>query len=198
MIRALAIALLLCLAIAAPAAAQTRTSTGVEFEAGRLDAELGEWEDGARPADDLEAPAGPGGARFDAPPAPVTTFPAPPAPSVRTTVDEALLEQGELQRGRGKILLYGGIGTGVLGTILGIAGYARAVSSNGTSTSNGLLVLSGLGLGGLGGAGIIVGSIMLHRGGKKMDRARRTTSVSAISPALMPGGGAGLVVAGEF
>jgi len=204
--RVACVALVAALAGVGSAEAQTRTSTGVEFESRRLDAELGDWESGARPLDDASTPAGPGAPRVgpgqaprEAPPPPPPRYAPSPSPRVDTAVDTNLVAQGEEQRATGRIFLFSGIGAAAVGSAMGIAGYARAVSNpTNNNGGNALLILGGIAVGGAGAAGIVVGSVMMHRGGKKIDRARRSTAITSVAPTLIDGHTPALVIGGVY
>lgn len=159
------------------AQAQTRTSTGVEVQTQRLQEELQEWEGGARLNDSVGSPfSGPGAPRTE------TSVPPPaPPPVVRSGVvavskkpfNQELYDEGVAQRYQGKILLIGGIAGAVIGSVMGVAGWVKALtrsSSSGNSAAG--LLLGGFLVGGGGTACLVVGSVKMHRGGKKMDRAK--------------------------
>ncbi len=95
------------------------------------------------------------------------------------TTKAYLRTEGERQVSNGKIMLYIGIPLAVVGTLLGVGGLVTA--SNGRNPGgSGAAILGGLVLGSAGGGGIIAGSILLHRGRKKIEQGqkREPTTVS--------------------
>lgn len=83
-----------------------------------------------------------------------------------------LRTEGARQVSNGKMILYIGIPLAVVGTVLGVSGLVTA--SNGRNPGgSGAAILGGLVLGSAGGGGIIAGSILLHRGRKKLEQGQQ-------------------------
>lgn len=169
------------------AQAQTRTSTGVEVQTQKLQEELQGWESSPPSSDTLGQPfSGPGSAPRTAP---ESTPPQlqPTQITGKPAFNQELYDDGAAQRRTGTYLLIGGVSASVLGSVLGLAGYIGALTgSTGNAGRYVAMVLGGLAVGGAGAAGIIVGSVMMHRGGKKMDRAKGLR-LTQLGPAVIDG-----------
>lgn len=95
----------------------------------------------------------------------------PPAPAVTDQQKAYLFQEGQRQESAGKVMLYIGIPLGIVGTALGLGGMVTI--GNGRSPGgSAVAILSGFLLGLGGGGGIIAGSILVHRGRKKMERGQ--------------------------
>lgn len=169
------------------AQAQTRTSTGVEVQTQRLQEELQDWESSPAQSDSLGQP-------FSGPGSSPRTTPASAPPRLQTTqvtgkpaFNQELYDEGAAQRRTGIVFLSVGVTGAVVGSILGVAGWVKALTRS-TSSGSGpaAMVLGGLAVGGAGAGGIVVGSVMMHRGGKKMDRAKGLR-LSQLGPTLIDG-----------
>ncbi len=166
---------------------QTRTSTGVEVQTQRLQEELQGWESSPPSSDTLGQPfSGPGSAPRSAPASAPPQL-QPTQITGKPAFNQGLYDEGAAQRRTGTYLLIGGISASILGSVLGIAGYVQALTGNSRNAGRYVaMVLGGLAVGGAGGAGIVVGSVMMHRGGKKMDRAKGLR-LSQVGPAMIDG-----------